>query len=77
MRQAQLPRLDHEPAPAIAEAAASSALEVNPYPDQHMFFGGVGAACRWGLPGLSGQGTPGGGLEAAGDLRRAASVGTR
>jgi gamma-glutamyltranspeptidase/glutathione hydrolase len=77
MRQGQVPRLDHEPAPAMAEAAASSGLEVNPYPDLHMFFGGVGAACRWGLPGLSGQGTPGGGLEAAGDLRRAASVGTR
>jgi gamma-glutamyltranspeptidase/glutathione hydrolase len=76
MRRGRVPRLDHEPAPAIAEAAASSGLEVNPYPDLHMFFGGVGAACRWGLPGVSGQGTPGGGLEAAGDLRRAVSVGT-
>jgi gamma-glutamyltranspeptidase/glutathione hydrolase len=79
MRDGQPPRLDHEEAPAITEAAAAAAasgLEVNAYPEQHMFFGGVGAACRWGLPGASGQGTLGGGLEAAGDLRRAASVGT-
>jgi gamma-glutamyltranspeptidase/glutathione hydrolase len=76
MRQGQPPRLDHEAAPELERAAAASGFEANPYPEQHMFFGGVGAACRWGLPGASGQGTPGGGLEAAGDLRREASVGT-
>lgn len=80
MRRDQRPRLDHEDAPALAEAAAEAAVanafELNAYPDLHMFFGGVGAACRWGLPGAAGQGTAGGGLEAAGDPRRAASVGT-
>ncbi|MGN6751952.1 MAG: gamma-glutamyltransferase [Intrasporangium sp.] len=69
-------RVDYEDAPAIDEAVAALRLEGNAYPGPHMYFGGVGAACRWGTAGVAGDGTGGGGLEAAGDLRRAAAVGT-
>ena len=75
--RADLPvRVDYEDAPAIDEAVAALGLEGNAYPGPHMYFGGVGAACRWGTAGVAGDGTGGGGLEAAGDLRRAAAVGT-
>lgn len=69
-------RVDYEDAPAIDETVAALGLEGNAYPGLHMFFGGVGAACRWGMSGVAGAGTGGGGLEAAGDIRRAAAVGT-
>ncbi|WP_347353327.1 gamma-glutamyltransferase [Intrasporangium sp.] len=69
-------RVDYEDTATIDEAVAALGLEGNAYPGLHMFFGGVGAACRWGTAGVAGVGTGGGGLEAAGDVRREASVGT-
>ncbi len=57
---------EHEAEPALAEAVAASGLPGHEYPEPHMYFGGVGAA----------QLTPDGLLEAAGDQRREAAVGT-
>ncbi len=50
----------------LAAAVAASGLRAHEYPEPHMYFGGVGAALRTG-DGL---------LEAAGDQRREAAVGT-
>ncbi|MBB2987052.1 gamma-glutamyltransferase [Terracoccus luteus] len=57
-------RVDHEPDPAIAQAARALGLEAHGYPGPHMYFGGVGAAQLSDL-----------GLVAAGDGRREAAVG--
>lgn len=59
-------RVDYEQDPAIAAAVAASGLEQHVYDARHMYFGGVGAALLH----------PDGSLEAAGDPRREASVGT-
>lgn len=59
-------RVDYEQDPAIAAAVDASGLERYVYDEPHMYFGGVGAALR------HADGT----LEAAGDPRREAAVGT-
>ena len=59
-------RVDYEQDPAIAAAVAAGGLEQHVYDARHMYFGGVGAALLH----------PDGSLEAAGDPRREASVGT-
>lgn len=50
----------------LAAAVAASGLPAHEYPEPHMYFGGVGAALR----------TADGMLQAAGDQRREAAVGT-
>jgi gamma-glutamyltranspeptidase/glutathione hydrolase len=57
---------EYEREPDLAEAVARSGLPGHEYAEPHMYFGGVGAAM------LSGDGL----LEAAGDQRREAAVGT-
>lgn len=59
-------RVDFEPGDGMAEAVADSRLGSFGYEGPHMYFGGVGAAMR------RSDGT----LEAAGDPRREAAVGT-
>ena len=57
--------VEHERDPDIAAAVTASGLVGHEYPEPHMYFGGVGAAYR----------DVTGGLQAAGDRRRAAAVG--
>lgn len=57
--------VEHEPDPALAEAAAASGLPIRETAGQDMYFGGVGATLR----------RADGGLVAAGDARREAAVG--
>jgi gamma-glutamyltranspeptidase/glutathione hydrolase len=59
-------RVDFEPDPEIAAAVAQGGLPAHAYDGRHMYFGGVGAALRH----------ADGSLEAAGDPRREAAVGT-
>lgn len=66
VHEGQQDRVDFEQDPAIATAVAASGLERHVYDERHMYFGGVGAALRH----------PDGSLEAAGDPRREAAVGT-
>jgi gamma-glutamyltranspeptidase/glutathione hydrolase len=58
-------RVEYERDPGIAAAVAASGLQGHEYPEPHMYFGGVGAAYHF----------PSGGLQAAGDVRRAAATG--
>jgi gamma-glutamyltranspeptidase/glutathione hydrolase len=58
-------RVEYERDPGIAAAVAASGFEGHEYPEPHMYFGGVGAAYHF----------PDGGLQAAGDVRRAAATG--
>lgn len=58
--------VEHEPDDELAEAVAASGLPSHAYDAPHMYFGGVGAAYV----------SAGGGLQAAGDARREAAVGT-
>jgi len=59
-----MPRVEHESDPEIAAACVELGLAGNDHGASSMYFGGVGAAYR----------ALGGGLEAAGDARRAAAV---
>ncbi len=59
-------RVDFAPGPGMGEAVAQSGLTSYGYEGLHMYFGGVGAALR----------RRDGSLEAAGDPRREAAVGT-
>lgn len=59
-------RVDLEPDPELAAAVAKSGFAAHEYDGRHMYFGGVGAALRH----------TDGSLEAAGDPRREAAVGT-
>ena len=58
-------RVEFERDPGIAAAVADLGLDGHEYPEPHMYFGGVGAACRH----------PDGSLQAAGDARREAATG--
>lgn len=59
------PRVEFEPDAGIAAAVAASGLSGHEYPGPHMYFGGVGAAQL-----VDGR------VEAAGDARREAAIGT-
>ena len=58
-------RIEYERDADIAAAVEESGLDGHEYPEPHMYFGGVGAACR----------RPDGRVEADGDARREAAVG--